>query len=92
MQRLPQREAPRAGALHVHSPHSPRSADRQSTFTAILSIRNTSPERAIHIRKVDHFSSESTLLTSHLDGSRNLGPLASTHMVIEQKNVSGARG
>lgn len=35
---------------------------------------------------------QSTLLTSYLDGSRNLGPLASTHMVIEQKNVSGARG
>lgn len=69
-----------------------RSADRQMALTATLSIRNTSTERAIQIREVDYFDSEGTLLESYLDGSRDLGPLASTYVVIEEENVSGGVG
>ena len=71
-----------------------QSADREMALTATLSIRNTSPERSIQIREVDYFDSEGTLLESYLaeGGSRTLGPLASTYVVIEEENVSGGVG
>jgi hypothetical protein len=69
-----------------------RSADREMTLTATLSVRNTSSERSLEIRRVDYFDSEGTLLNAYLDGSRPLGPLASTYVVIEGENVSGGVG
>ena len=69
-----------------------RSADRQTALTATLSIRNTSTSKSIQIRAVDYFDSEGTLLESYLDGSRTLGPLASTYVVIEEENLSGGVG
>ena len=78
--------------IPVYSHIFHQSADRDIALTATLSIRNTSPSGAVHIREVDYFDSEGTLLTSYLDGSRNLGPLASTYVVIEEEDVSGGVG
>ena len=69
-----------------------QSGDREFGLTATLSIRNTSPSEAIHIREVDYFDSEGTLLRSYLDQPRRLGPLASTYVVIEENDRSGGVG
>ena len=69
-----------------------RGANREFSLAVTLSIRNTSPSRSIQIRKVDYFNSEGTLLKSYLDQPRNLGPLASTYVVIEEEDQSGGVG
>ena len=66
--------------------------DREFDLTATLSIRNTSTSAPIRIRTVDYFDSEGTLLQSHLDQPRRIGPLASTYVVIEERNRSGGVG
>jgi hypothetical protein len=65
---------------------------REFDLTATLSIRNTSPTTAISIRVVDYFDSRGALLKSYLDGTRVLGPLASTYLVIEERDRSGGVG
>lgn len=66
--------------------------EREFDLTATLSIRNASTTEPIRIRAVDYFDSEGTLVRSHLDEPRRIGPLASTYVVIEQGNRTGGVG
>ena len=69
-----------------------RSEDRTFDLTTTLSIRNTSPTRSLTIDDVDYFDSEGTLLKSYVHRPRRLGPLASTFVVIDERDRSGGVG
>lgn len=69
-----------------------RTGELEFDLTATLSIRNTSPTTLLRIRNVDYFDSEGTLLKSYLDQPRRLGPLASTYVVIDERDRSGGVG
>lgn len=69
-----------------------RTEEREFDLTATLSIRNTSPTTLLRIHDVDYFDSEGTLLKSYLDQPRRLGPLASTYVVIDERDRSGGVG
>lgn len=69
-----------------------RSEDRTFDLTTTLSIRNTSPTASFMIHEVDYFDSEGTLLKSYVERPRRLGPLASTFVVIEERDRSGGVG
>lgn len=69
-----------------------RTGKREFDLTATLSIRNTSPTTVLRIREVDYFDSEGTLLRSFLDQPRQLSPLASTYVVIDERDRSGGVG
>ncbi|MFO7892389.1 MAG: DUF3124 domain-containing protein [Longimicrobiales bacterium] len=69
-----------------------RTEEREFDLTATLSIRNTSPTTLLRIREVDYFDSEGTLLKSYRDQSRRLSPLASTYVVIDERDRSGGVG
>ncbi|MFO7893556.1 MAG: DUF3124 domain-containing protein [Longimicrobiales bacterium] len=69
-----------------------RTEEREFDLTATLSIRNTSPTTLLRIHDVDYFDSEGTLLKSYLDQPRPLSPLASTYVVIDERDRSGGVG
>lgn len=69
-----------------------RTGEREFDLTATLSIRNTSPTTVLRIREIDYFDSEGTLLRSFLDQPRRLSPLASTYVVIDERDRSGGVG
>lgn len=69
-----------------------RTGEQEFDLTATLSIRNTSPTTHLRIREVDYFDSEGTLLKSYLDQPRRLSPLASTYVVIDERDRSGGVG
>lgn len=69
-----------------------RSEDRTFDLTTTLSIRNTSPAGSLTIHEVDYFDSEGTLLKSYVERPRRLAPLASTFVVIEERDRTGGVG
>ena len=69
-----------------------RAEDRTFDLTATLSIRNASPTGGITIQEVDYFDSAGTILKSYVDRPRGLGPLASTYVVIEERDRTGGVG
>ncbi len=69
-----------------------QSEDRTFDLTTTLSIRNTSPTASITIGAVDYFDSEGTILKSYVEHPRRIGPLASTFVVIEERDRTGGVG
>lgn len=69
-----------------------RSADRTFDLTTTLSIRNTSATASLTIDAVDYFDSEGTILKSYVEHPRRIGPLASTFVVIEERDRTGGVG
>ncbi len=61
-------------------------------LTATLSVRNTEPARPIVIESVKYYGSTGQLLKDYLKTPRRLGPLASTHVVVDEKDESGGPG
>lgn len=69
-----------------------RAEDRTFDLAATLSIRNTSLTDPITIHVVDYFDSAGTILKSYLERPRSLEPLASTYVVIEERDRAGGVG
>ncbi len=69
-----------------------RSDDRTFDLTTTLSIRNTSSTASLTIDAVDYFDSEGTILKSYVERPRRIGPLASTFVVIEERDRTGGVG
>jgi len=57
-----------------------------------LSIRSTDLSAAIRITSIDYYDTGGRLIRRYLDKPVNLGPLASTFIHIEEKDVSGGFG
>lgn len=57
-----------------------------------LSIRSTDLSAAIRITSIDYYDTGGRLIRRYLDKPLNLGPLASTFIHIEEKDVSGGFG
>lgn len=68
------------------------SPSRPFQLTATLSLRNTDPAAAIFIETVDYYDSSGTLVTAYLSQPLELGPLASTAIVVESSNTLGGSG
>lgn len=57
-----------------------------------LSIRSTDLSAAIRISSIDYYDTSGRLIRRYLDKPVALGPLASTFIHIEEKDVSGGFG
>lgn len=68
------------------------SPNRPFQLTATLSLRNTDPAAAIFIETVDYYDSSGALVTAYLSQPLELGPLASTAIVVESSNTLGGAG
>jgi hypothetical protein len=66
--------------------------NRPFQLTATLSLRNTDPATAIFIETIDYYDSSGALVTAYLSQPLELGPLASTAVVIESQNTLGGAG
>lgn len=54
-----------------------------------LCLRNTDPSASLTVTAIDYFNTEGRLLRRYLDKPRNLPPLASYYVHIEEKDTSG---
>lgn len=68
--------------------------DRTRTFnlTTTLSIRNADPYRSLTLTKVSYYDSEGNLVQQYIDSQVEIGPLASTSYVIEERDLRGGVG
>ncbi len=66
--------------------------NRPFQLTAILSLRNTDPTAALFIEAIDYHDSSGALVTAYLSQPLELGPLASTSVVVESSNTLGGAG
>ena len=66
--------------------------NRPFQLTATLSLRNTDPVTAIFIESIDYYDSSGALVTAYLSQPLELGPLASTAVVIDSRNTLGGAG
>jgi hypothetical protein len=66
--------------------------NRPFQLTATLSLRNTDPASAVFIETVDYYDSSGALVTAYLSQPLELGPLASTAIVVESSNTLGGAG
>lgn len=57
-----------------------------------LSIRNTSPERALLVNSVVYFDSRGKPVRTLLDEAIRLGPLQTIEFLVESRDVSGGSG
>jgi hypothetical protein len=61
-------------------------------LAATLSIRSTDLSSAIRITSIDYYDTNGKLIRRYLERPLALGPLASTYIHIEEKDVSGGFG
>jgi Protein of unknown function (DUF3124) len=66
--------------------------ERKILLTVILSIRNTDPDHAISIDKVNYFDSDGKLIKSYLSHPLNLKPMASTRFIVKESDTFGGSG
>lgn len=57
-----------------------------------LSIRNTSPEAAISIARVDYYDNDGKLVRHYLEQPKVLPPMASFDQFVQEKDKSGGLG
>lgn len=57
-----------------------------------LSIRNTDPASAFRVTAIDYYDTNGKLVRRYLERPFTLGPLASSFVHIEEKDVSGGFG
>lgn len=61
-------------------------------LTTTLSLRNTDREHAITFSSVRYYDSAGTLVRAYLEEPRRLAPLASTEVVVEERDRTGGAG
>lgn len=69
---------------------SPRKRPLQ--LEATLAIRSTDPVASLRITAIDYYDTGGKLVRQHLKRPQLLGPLASTDVHIEERDVSGGFG
>jgi hypothetical protein len=57
-----------------------------------LSMRNTDPAASLQVFAIDYYDMNGRLIRRYLEKPLNLGPLASSYVHIEEKDVSGGFG
>jgi len=65
---------------------------RALQLEANLSIRNTDPAASLRITAIDYYDTAGKLVRRYLERPRTLGPLASSDVHIEERDVSGGFG
>ncbi len=65
---------------------------RPYQLAATLSIRNTDLSAPLRITAIDYYDTGGKLVRRYLDRPLTLGPLASTHIHIGEKDTSGGFG
>jgi len=66
--------------------------EQRLLLTAILSIRNTDPQHAITIVKVDYYDSDGKIIKNYLPKSITLQPMASTRFIVKESDTRGGSG
>ena len=66
--------------------------ERPILLTAILSIRNTDPNRAIMIKTIDYYDSQGKRIKKYIDQPVILKPLASTRYIVPESDRTGGSG
>ena len=68
--------------------------DGRRTFdlTVTLSVRNTDPRRALTVGAVRYYDGDGALVREFLDAPLRLGPLASTALVVSERDRAGGVG
>jgi hypothetical protein len=61
-------------------------------LTATLSIRNTDPKQSITILAADYYDSNGKLLKKYIPKPVQLGPITSTHFIIQESDKAGGAG
>jgi hypothetical protein len=69
-----------------------RDAQQSMNLATTLSIRNTSPDASLTLSAVDYYDSNGRHVRTYSDTARTLGPLASTHVVVETSDIRGGVG
>jgi len=69
-----------------------RDAARTMNLATTLSIRNTSRTDSLTLTTIDYYDSEGQKVRSYLDRTRELGPLSSTHVVVDEGDLRGGVG
>ncbi|MEA5448556.1 DUF3124 domain-containing protein [Leptolyngbya sp. CCNP1308] len=67
-------------------------ANRAFQLTVTLSLRNSDRSQPITITALDYYNSGGDRIITYLDEPIQLGPLASTEVVVDRTNVSGGVG
>ena len=57
-----------------------------------LSIRNTDPEQDIVITSVNYYDTKGNMIEEYLDGKLVLGPLESSEVLVEKRDIRGGSG
>lgn len=65
---------------------------RALQLEATLAVRNTDPSAALRITAIDYYDTAGRLVRRYLDRPQTLGPLASTDIHIQERDVSGGFG
>ncbi|MDJ0809632.1 MAG: DUF3124 domain-containing protein [Desulfobacterales bacterium] len=66
--------------------------ERPLYLAVTISIRNTDPNQAIRLTRVDYFDSEGKLLRGYLEKPTVLGPMASTRYIVGESDKAGGSG
>ena len=61
-------------------------------MTAILSIRNTDPKRAVTLTQVDYYDSQGQKIRNYLPKPLTLKPLGSTRFIVAESDRRGGSG
>ena len=65
---------------------------RPLQLEATLAIRSTDPSAVLRITAIDYYDTNGKLVRRYLERPRLLGPLASTDVHIEEKDITGGFG
>ena len=57
-----------------------------------LSVRNTDPEKPVVITSIAYFDTKGKKVEEYLDGKLMLGPLESTEVLVEKRDIRGGSG
>lgn len=65
---------------------------RPLDLTATLSIRNTDLAEPLAVTSVRYYDSDGKLIRTYLKKDQRIGPLATTHFIVEESDTSGGSG
>ena len=88
-------EAPVQGQtvyVPVYSEIFDSESNRAFQLAATLSLRNTDLTQPIVIDTIDYYNSGGDRIVTYLDQPIQLGPLASTEVVVDRSNIAGGAG
>lgn len=78
--------------MPVYSEIFDSDSNRAFQLTTTLSLRNTDRSQAIVVNVIDYYNSGGDRVMTYLDQPIQLGPLASTEVVVDRTNLTGGVG